>query len=189
MGRHGNRYPGSGGLNASRRSTGNNSSIVEFESTRNYPTRQAGPLLTIYNNNSCIARAMIDASSTYQQQQFQFEERSNDGDDDLWQMSTKGKKINKILNSTRDSLEIQPLKGCTCGAIVEQLQPEFEYTAPLDWQVGLLTPSQRINDLYNYGHLTDVTITFPDSNVVYKASTGMKYCLLFGLENIFIECL
>lgn len=51
-----------------------------------------------------------------------------------------------------------------------------EMTAPLDWQVDLVSPLQRLTGLFSLGHLTDVTIKFGNSQTKYQ----VIFCFNFG---------
>ena len=123
------------------------------------------PILTIYNDNECIAKSMIKAIGGTTD--------VTDCASNLKNISSRGRMITKILddesdNSVRDSF-VQNNCRCCCH---EQEHIDVEMTASYNWQDGFISPLQRLHTIFTLGHLTDVTITFPDCSTTFKVSSS-----------------
>lgn len=137
------------------------------ESNTRIPTeeniREDYSFMTIENSaNSCMAKAIIEYEKVL----------GINGEDGLPAESDETNEDTSIYAGLPRSIDFttESAGACnSCGRIQSgALTPVVEMTANDDWQSHLITPHQRLTQLFTMGHLTDVTIQFAEYGAVYK---------------------
>ena len=90
-----------------------------------------------------------------------------------YEFSESMENVSRLMESTsidpKDFLRLDR-RICLCTEQVPEKYQRVSMTAPEYWQQDLVTPGQRLAQLYGMEHLSDVKITFPDQDVVYNVS-------------------
>ncbi|XP_018023753.1 uncharacterized protein LOC108679609 [Hyalella azteca] len=126
----------------------NSRPIVSFENTENF----------------CMARALVERAQALRTRSSTDEESAFEAEGVYPDQYTEVPRV-EFFKSLSFGKEVKE-KSCSCGV---EKPVTVNFTATDDWQSDLITTTQRFSQLFSLGHLSDLVITFADSNEVIRA--------------------
>jgi hypothetical protein len=124
--------------------------IVSFENTENF----------------CMARALVERAQALETRGTTDDESSIEAEGVYPDQYTEVPRV-EFFKSLSFGNEVKE-KTCSCGG---EKPVTVNFSAADDWQSDLITTTQRFSQLFSLGHLSDLVITFADSNEVIRVSS------------------